>query len=178
MLKAHSSAKDRIDVQSSKLMSHIYSWMSVMEYNNKALGEPTIKPEIPKAKLNADEHLFCDNCKTSIVDYHRKCPYCSYDLCLSCCRGLREGCQPGGGKAELAQQQSTDRGYSREGLPRNKQTKVSGGRSGWELHSQVTSNSTVDPTDRLPDWKANSDGSIPCRIWWLWLSFIRIKTHL
>lgn len=132
------------------------------ELEAKIQGEPTIKPEIPKAKLNADEHLFCDNCKTSIVDYHRNCPRRSYDLCLSCCRGLREGCQPGGGRAELAQQQSTDRGFSREGLPRNKQTKVSGGRSGWELHSQVTSNSTVDSTDRLPDWKANSDGSIPC----------------
>jgi len=134
------------------------------EVEAKIQGDPTIKPEIPKAKLNADEHLCCDNCKTSIVDYHRNCPYCSYDLCVSCCRGLREGCQPGGGKAELAQQQSTDRAHShgREGLPRNKQTKVSGGRPSWELHSQVTSNSTVDPTDRLPDWKANSDGSIPC----------------
>ena len=47
-------------------------------------------------------------------------------------------------------------------MPRNKQTKLSGGRPVWELHSHATSNSTLEPTDRLPDWKANSDGSIPC----------------
>lgn len=34
-------------------------------------------------------------CSTSIADFHRSCPSCAYDLCLSCCRGLREGCLPG-----------------------------------------------------------------------------------
>lgn len=36
---------------------------------------------------------FCgsNNCKTSIVDYYRSCPKCSYDLCLYCCREIRNG---------------------------------------------------------------------------------------
>jgi NADP-dependent 3-hydroxy acid dehydrogenase YdfG len=27
-------------------------------------------------------------CNTSILDFHRSCPDCSYDLCISCCREL------------------------------------------------------------------------------------------
>ncbi|KAF3776901.1 Lysine-specific demethylase [Nymphaea thermarum] len=36
--------------------------------------------------------LFCfsDNCNTSIVDLHRSCPKCHYDLCLNCCKEIRE----------------------------------------------------------------------------------------
>lgn len=30
-----------------------------------------------------------NNCKTSIIDFHRSCPNCSYDLCLTCCREIR-----------------------------------------------------------------------------------------
>uniref|UniRef100_A0A0C9RXT6 TSA: Wollemia nobilis Ref_Wollemi_Transcript_5242_3829 transcribed RNA sequence n=1 Tax=Wollemia nobilis TaxID=56998 RepID=A0A0C9RXT6_9CONI len=135
------------------------------EVEAKIQGEPVTKVEIPRAKLNLDERLYCDNCRTSIVDYHRNCPYCSYDLCLSCCRELREGCQLAGNKSDAAQQQSTDATYShsRDGISRNKQVKLSaGGRAGWELQSQAINNSTMDPTNRSPDWKANSDGSIPC----------------
>ncbi|TKY44444.1 Growth-regulating factor 5 [Spatholobus suberectus] len=29
-------------------------------------------------------------CRIPITDYHRRCPNCSYDLCLNCCRDLRE----------------------------------------------------------------------------------------
>lgn len=50
-----------------------------------------------------------DNCSTSIVDYFRSCDggsspcECTYDLCLTCCRELRAGLQPGGDQAESAQ---------------------------------------------------------------------------
>lgn len=37
-----------------------------------------------------------NNCRTSIVDFHRSCPSCSYDLCLTCCREIRDGCLKGG----------------------------------------------------------------------------------
>ncbi|KAH9322173.1 hypothetical protein KI387_016812, partial [Taxus chinensis] len=133
------------------------------EVEAKIQGEPAMKLEIPRSKLNPDERLYCDNCKTSIVDYHRNCPFCSYDLCLSCCWELREGCQPGGNKADSAKE-SMDAPYShgRDGIPRNKQTKVSVGRAGLELHSQAINNSAIDPTHRSSDWKSNSDGSITC----------------
>jgi len=32
-----------------------------------------------------------DHCATSIIDLHRSCPSCSYELCLSCCQEIRDG---------------------------------------------------------------------------------------
>lgn len=41
-------------------------------------------------------HILCsNNCKTSIVDFHRSCTSCPYDLCLTCCREIRDGCLQG-----------------------------------------------------------------------------------
>lgn len=53
--------------------------------------------------------FYSDNCSTSIVDYFRSCEnpdpqMCQYDLCLTCCRELRAGQQPGGDQADSAQQ--------------------------------------------------------------------------
>lgn len=31
-----------------------------------------------------------DFCRIPIIDYHRHCTNCSYDLCLSCCKDIRE----------------------------------------------------------------------------------------
>lgn len=114
--------------------------------------------EVPRAKLNPDERLYCNNCTTSIVDYHRSCSNCSYDLCLICSRELREGCQPGGDEAESAKQQSQSRAIahvrdSHGALAR---------RSGWESSSHALDIVIEDPLQPLPDWRANSDGSIPC----------------
>ena len=47
-----------------------------------------------------------------VVDYFRSCDGgslpcdCTYDLCLTCCRELRAGLQPGGDEAESAQEHS------------------------------------------------------------------------
>ncbi|KAJ3694478.1 hypothetical protein LUZ60_009958 [Juncus effusus] len=46
------------------------------------------KVEIQKADCNG-ERIYCDNCSTSIVDFHRSCLTCGYELCISCCRELR-----------------------------------------------------------------------------------------
>lgn len=47
--------------------------------------------------------LCSNNCSTSIVDYMRSCEGgCEYDLCLTCCRELRAGQQPGGENADCA----------------------------------------------------------------------------
>ncbi|KAH9622390.1 hypothetical protein KSS87_023324 [Heliosperma pusillum] len=45
--------------------------------------------KIPMGVCDIDERIFCNYCRTAIVDYHRSCPDCSYDLCLSCCREIR-----------------------------------------------------------------------------------------
>ncbi|XP_077247125.1 lysine-specific demethylase JMJ27-like isoform X2 [Tasmannia lanceolata] len=53
--------------------------------------------ELEQAVCLNDERVYCDNCKTSIIDFHRSCPNCSYELCLSCCLEIREGRLLGGG---------------------------------------------------------------------------------
>ncbi|KNA19484.1 hypothetical protein SOVF_061170 isoform B [Spinacia oleracea] len=47
--------------------------------------------EIQNAIGRENEQVFCNNCRNSIVDFHRSCPNCMYDLCLTCCREVRAG---------------------------------------------------------------------------------------
>lgn len=123
-------------------------------------GKSTENLEIPRAKISSDERLYCDNCNTSIVDFHRNCPDCSYDLCIGCCRELREGCQPGGDSAESSQQQYTKRVYAQS--ENMKQKKKARGSAGWECRSQSVNSHIAHRLKPLPDWKVNCDGSIPC----------------
>ncbi|KAK4347556.1 hypothetical protein RND71_033895 [Anisodus tanguticus] len=61
-----------------------------MEANITGLSSSQVT--IQEAAFSMDERVYCDNCNTSIVDLHRNCPICSYDLCLTCCQEIREGC--------------------------------------------------------------------------------------
>lgn len=47
--------------------------------------------EIPQSLCSDKERVYCDHCATSIVDLHRICPNCSYELCLKCCKEIRDG---------------------------------------------------------------------------------------
>ncbi|CAK8570171.1 unnamed protein product [Lathyrus sativus] len=49
--------------------------------------------DIRKAEVDDDDRVYCDNCNTSIVNFHRSCSNssCQYDLCLTCCTELRIG---------------------------------------------------------------------------------------
>ncbi|BBN04549.1 [histone H3]-dimethyl-L-lysine9 demethylase [Marchantia polymorpha subsp. ruderalis] len=102
-----------------------------LEIESKLRGKVVEKAE--RAGIDLDERLFCDNCSTSIVDFFRTCPGCSYDLCLTCCNELRDGRQPGGEMAVSSKKQTAERA-DRE----------------------------VTEKDSFPDWKANADGSICC----------------
>ncbi|KAK1304142.1 hypothetical protein QJS10_CPB11g01048 [Acorus calamus] len=46
----------------------------------------------PQKGSGCIERITCSKCRTSIVDFHRSCPHCSYDLCLSCCQEIRAEC--------------------------------------------------------------------------------------
>ncbi|KAK3144541.1 hypothetical protein QOZ80_4AG0314440 [Eleusine coracana subsp. coracana] len=46
---------------------------------------------VPQVDCPGDTRMYCNKCKMSIVDFHRSCKKCSYDLCLSCCHELRQG---------------------------------------------------------------------------------------
>ncbi|KAI3943341.1 hypothetical protein MKW92_038911 [Papaver armeniacum] len=61
-------------------------------------GSSPSEIKIKSADCAVDERMYCNNCRTSIVDYHRSCPNCDYDLCLTCCREIRDGSFQGCGE--------------------------------------------------------------------------------
>ncbi|KAG4397467.1 hypothetical protein GLYMA_10G153000v4 [Glycine max] len=65
--------------------------------------------DLPRIKLNSDEQMCCNFCRIPITDYHRRCPSCSYDLCLSCCRDLREATADHNKEPQTEQAKTSDR---------------------------------------------------------------------
>ncbi|KAL6508314.1 hypothetical protein OROHE_021856 [Orobanche hederae] len=92
--------------------------------------------DVQVAVFEKDDRVYCDNCKTSIVNFHRSCAACSYDICLDCCHELRKGRQPGGMEAMS--------------LPRSVETSL-------EIQNSLNGTS-ID----VPKWEAMNDGRIPC----------------
>ncbi|CAH2038511.1 unnamed protein product [Thlaspi arvense] len=89
--------------------------------------------DLVRARVKADEQMCCNVCRIPVVDYYRHCPNCSYDLCLRCCQDLR---------AESSVEVAGADQITREGrgVPKLK----------------------LNFSHKFPEWKANSDGSIPC----------------
>ena len=79
-----------------------------------------------------------------IIDTHRHCANCSYDLCLSCCQDLRESSLHGV-KGEVVNQIS--------GRSNNRET---------AFEQVKLSKPRFDLSDKFSDWKASNDGSIQC----------------
>ncbi|XP_061372854.1 lysine-specific demethylase JMJ27 [Gastrolobium bilobum] len=146
------------------VLRHIHREQSFeLEIEAKIRGNQLQEIDVTRTKLDESERLYCDNCSTSIIGFYRSCPNptCSYDLCLMCCQELREGCQPGGVEAETSQEQFTERVRIHD-LTRNK-SKTHRKRYGWESQLAPTSfDSQTDDLSPFPEWKANSDGNIPC----------------
>ncbi|KAG8381136.1 hypothetical protein BUALT_Bualt06G0091100 [Buddleja alternifolia] len=100
--------------------------------------------DVQVAVFEEDDRVYCDNCKTSIVNFHRSCPNpaCSYDICLDCCYELRKGIQPGGIEAKT--------------LPMSAETMK--GRNSSNDNEVASTNGLV--SNML--WKSKNDGTIPC----------------
>ncbi|XP_072966548.1 lysine-specific demethylase JMJ29-like isoform X2 [Typha angustifolia] len=130
------------------------------EIEAKIQGVSVTALKLQQAVCDQDERVYCNNCRTSIVDFHRSCPSCAYDLCLMCCRELREGLIPGGEKIELAQYEDRGREYIFGVTPRcnNK----SRDRTSRRFVDMSTDRKTPVGKAPLEEWKANRDGSIPC----------------
>ncbi|XP_030506640.2 lysine-specific demethylase JMJ26 isoform X1 [Cannabis sativa] len=101
--------------------------------------------KIQEAGCSQKERVYCNNCRTSIVDFHRSCPRCSYDLCLICCREIRDGHLRGGGEDAVFQFINRGLEYLHGGKPNKPQVTIF--------------SDSVRPTS---EWKANDDGGIPC----------------
>ncbi|KAJ6737853.1 JMJC DOMAIN-CONTAINING HISTONE DEMETHYLATION PROTEIN [Salix koriyanagi] len=93
----------------------------------------------------SDERVYCNHCATSIIDFHRSCPKCSYELCLSCCREIRKG--------------SLSRRAEKKFWYVNRGSDYMHGGDPLPCHSQ----NPYDHSEPLVlSWNANEDGSISC----------------
>lgn len=112
--------------------------------------------------------LYCSNkCRTSIVDFHRSCKNCFYDLCLNCCKELRKGEIPGGEEVEPVQYEPRGGGYAFGGKiaqkkDGNKSVSLKRHKNSSNGDSYNGMAAVEEPNNHLLLWKAKSDGSIPC----------------
>ncbi|XP_057544133.1 lysine-specific demethylase JMJ28 isoform X2 [Amaranthus tricolor] len=67
-------------------------------------GQNPADVEIRQAGVGYRDQCCCNNCKIPILDFHRSCPNCSYNLCLSCCREYAQG----GGSLGVAHPDGTE----------------------------------------------------------------------
>lgn len=93
-----------------------------------------------------------NQCSTSIIDLHRSCPKCSYELCLSCCHEIRN--------TGLHGQTKVNFGYSDRGFDY-----IHGGDPNPDpdpLQNSFHVKSVNCPSDSETRWVANDDGSLSC----------------
>lgn len=99
-----------------------------------------------------------DNCNTSIVNFHRSCPNpdCSYDMCVNCCRELRDGAPHGATEASS----STSKSVEASRIAALKGNNVP---DGWRSPETLLANGyPIHMSFDVAEWRAKSDGSIPC----------------
>ncbi|KAL2523946.1 Transcription factor jumonji (jmjC) domain-containing protein [Abeliophyllum distichum] len=134
-----------------------------MDVEAKLQGLSVSDVVLEKSDCQQDERIYCDNCKTSIFDYHRNCPQCSYDLCLSCCRELRDGHLQVGDKEVIMQYVDYGFEYLHGGSrPRHRVAKR--GVSEQKVDSSTKSRTCDSPPkiNCLSEWKSKENGVIPC----------------
>lgn len=91
-----------------------------------------------------------DLCKVPILDYHRHCTKCSYDLCLTCCRDIRRA-------SSVAINLPVD------GWSSDRSKDVTAETTCPESSGKTeTDECSIDFSHQFPKWKANRDGTIPC----------------
>ncbi|KAF0934405.1 hypothetical protein E2562_025022 [Oryza meyeriana var. granulata] len=119
--------------------------------------------EVPEAQFNHAERMYCDNCRTSIVDFHRSCKNGHYDLCLSCCQELRRGLTPG--SVVICDTVVDVPEIEGEGLQQGSSHNNVVGQGASDQQNDMLIGSAAPPNDCTPSlrqWRANSNGSIPC----------------
>ncbi|KAH6795022.1 hypothetical protein C2S52_005499 [Perilla frutescens var. hirtella] len=125
------------------------------ELEAKIKGVSVSDIQLDESACDVDERIYCDNCKTSIADYHRSCPLCSYDLCLSCCRELRDGHLQGGDKRPPLKYVDYGFGYLHGGEKKINSGNV--GNQALRMKDQLEDN-----MDSPSEWKSKENGVISC----------------
>ncbi|CAM0146286.1 unnamed protein product [Urochloa decumbens] len=127
-------------------------------------GIDPCKTEVPLANCESNERIYCDNCRTSIVDFHRSCSKCSYDLCLNCCRELRQGLNPAGDVSGDKVTSLPDAGGKEDLQQGSSHCKVANQEPSDGQNDALIDNTVPSQghTPSLRRWRVNSDASIPC----------------
>ncbi|XP_031127414.1 lysine-specific demethylase JMJ25-like isoform X1 [Ipomoea triloba] len=139
------------------------------EIEAKIQGVAFSELKLKKAKCAENERMYCDNCKTSIFDFHRSCSNCSYDLCLTCSQELRSGHLKWNKEVVM---QYVDKGlaYMHGEISRTNERKKS--KRFVETNSvdfaqkSCDNDNTLDPSKSSSGfchtWKSEESGRIPC----------------
>lgn len=136
------------------LLRHIQQEQdSELEVESKICGIQLTEDHVKRSVLDDDDRVYCDNCSTSIVNFHRSCPNpdCSYDLCLTCCWEIRKDIQSGDKEAKSSQQQLFGEVHGQV-AELNGQKSVNFGTDDCVAHMSC----------KFLDWRAEPHGRIPC----------------
>ncbi|TVU33689.1 hypothetical protein EJB05_25522, partial [Eragrostis curvula] len=127
-------------------------------------GVDVCNVKVPLVSCPKDMRIYCNNCRTSIVNYHRSCKNCSYDLCLSCCRELRQFPVPGNG-VNIDSVRSPSEVRDKDDLQQSSKHNGVACQEPYDGQDRILVDSAVSSkhcTPGLRRWKINNNGSIPC----------------
>ncbi|WMV48200.1 hypothetical protein MTR67_041585 [Solanum verrucosum] len=126
-----------------------------IEYQIQALPDSEVK--IPKANYEKDECIYCNYCSEFIVDFHRRCSSCSYELCLTCCKELRNDNLQADASEVRMQYIYNGRDYLHgKGCS---VASVKNGTCGGTTKVKIRDQTKVAMTSK---WKSVENGAIPC----------------
>ncbi|XP_055961695.1 lysine-specific demethylase JMJ26-like isoform X7 [Mercurialis annua] len=117
----------------------------------RAKGLSPAHMEIQNANCPRNERITCDNCRTSIFDYHRSCSNCFSNICLLCCREICHG-----------HLQRSDQEVVMEYIDRGFEY-LHGKKGMYTKTDKLLSKNESKIQGSNSGWKANEDGSIACR---------------
>ncbi|KAL8136921.1 hypothetical protein V2J09_002922 [Rumex salicifolius] len=132
------------DISENERIKHIRHIIRSLHPFLRQIHEDQTEEILVQAKIDGE----ANQCATSIFDLHRSCPKCQYELCLSCCRELRQGNLLGGPKEVPFHYLDRGYNYSHDGDP--------------EPVCDPLEGAQRDAISPLTNWNALTDGSIPC----------------
>ncbi|CAI9756631.1 unnamed protein product [Fraxinus pennsylvanica] len=129
-------------------LKHIHQeQIEEIEVEAKIQGVLPSSIDVKHAICYNDERVYCNHCSTSIIDLHRSCPNCSYELCLRCCKEIRRGQLPGVFNKPVFRYVGRGFEYMHGGDP---------------LPKSFQAETSVNDSGMPNEWVANYDGNIIC----------------
>ncbi|KAG8650870.1 hypothetical protein MANES_07G075137v8 [Manihot esculenta] len=142
------------DFSKDKILKQLNQDQSIeLEIEAKIKGQKPPDVQIQQASVGCNKKCYCNNCKSAIVDFHRSCPSCSYNLCLSCCQDFFQGSLLGSVATHLCKCPDRSTCVSGKQLSGTKSACI----SKWNCGNKI-----LDSSMLLPSWKVPDGNGIPC----------------